>query len=354
MQKYVGVKFRRQGQIYYFDPCSHDIAEGDKVLVSTEEGLGLAEVVIIREELPASLSEYEIKPIERVADKDDLQIEQENIQLGYEAHHFCFQQIRSLGLEMKLVDVEVRFDKSKLVFYFTAPARIDFRDLVKILVNQYKTRIELRQIGVRHEAQILGGIGNCGRICCCHQFLRKFDPVTIRMAKEQQLFLNPSKISGACGRLLCCLNFEKDTYADFYRRCPKVGKRYETSAGELKVLRANLFRDSLIVGTKSGDEREVALLEWSSLTIGSERIDSLDNLFESSEEGSQENSEMDEETVVTVHEEVYKPCGESVKSSPKSEETTSVNKSETNQKKGSSSSRKPRKKKNRPRKKAKK
>ncbi len=354
MHKYVGVKFRKQGQIYYFDPCSHDISVGDKVVVSTEEGLGLAEVVILREKLPESLSDYEIKPIERMADKDDIQVEQENINLGFEAYHFCFQQIRSLGLEMKLVDVEVRFDKSKIVFYFTAPARIDFRELVKILVNQYKTRIELRQIGVRHEAQILGGIGNCGRICCCHQFLRRFDPVTIRMAKEQQLFLNPSKISGACGRLLCCLNFEKDTYADFYQRCPKVGKRYETSAGELKVLRTNMFRDSLIVGTKSGDEREIALLEWSSLTIGAEQIDSLDNLLEPSEEGDQECSETEEESVVTVHEEPYSPSEESVKSSPNPGEKNSGNKPETSQKKSSSSSRRSRKRKNRPKKKAKK
>jgi hypothetical protein len=149
-----------------------------------------------------------------------------------------------------------------MVFYFTAPARIDFRELVKVLVSKYRTRIELRQIGVRHEAQLVGGMGNCGRVCCCHAFLRKFDPVTIKMAKEQQLFLNPSKISGACGRLLCCLNYERQTYADFQRKCPKIGKRYETAMGEVKVLRSNMFRDSLIVDAGEGEEKEISLTEW--------------------------------------------------------------------------------------------
>ncbi len=243
---------------------------GDQVLVCTEEGQGLGTVVTTRCEAPEELDLENIKEIERPAREEDSQIQEDNYLLGQEAFDFCEQKIQELDLEMKLVDVEVRFDQSKIVLYFTAPSRIDFRELVKVLVSQYRTRIELRQIGVRHEAQILGGIGNCGRICCCHQFLRRFEPVTIKMAKEQQLFLNPSKISGSCGRLLCCLNFERANYDDFKRKCPKIGKKYETAEGELKILRANMFRDSLVVGSKDGQELEMTLLEWAELMHKSE------------------------------------------------------------------------------------
>jgi cell fate regulator YaaT (PSP1 superfamily) len=272
MRIYVGVKFREQGQIYYFDSAGYSLFSGGYVIVSTEEGPGMARVVSLLEEPPAhlGLEENGVKPIERPATDEDFVQQESNDQLAAKAFAFCREKIKELELDMKLVDVEVRFDQSKLVFYFTAPTRIDFRELVKLLVNEYRTRIELRQIGVRHEAQILGGIGNCGRICCCHQFLKKFEPVTIKMAKEQQLFLNPSKISGTCGRLLCCLNFEKETYADFQRRCPKVGKRYDTSVGEIKVLRANLFRDSLIVDAGDGEEKEITLPEWADLSSSQE------------------------------------------------------------------------------------
>jgi cell fate regulator YaaT (PSP1 superfamily) len=259
---YIGVKFREQGQIYYFQAAQEGLTPGDHVLVTTEEGQGIGRVALAEAELPDSLSPEEVKPIDRKAGEEDLARMRENEELARDSFRYCREQIKQMGLEMKLVDVEVRFDQSKFVFYFTAPNRVDFRELVKDLVNQYRARIELRQIGVRHEAQILGGIGNCGRICCCHQFLREFVPVTIKMAKEQQLFLNPSKISGVCGRLLCCLNFEKKAYADFYSRCPKIGRKYQTSLGEVKVLRANFFRDTLVVDAGEGEEREINLLEW--------------------------------------------------------------------------------------------
>ncbi|MDZ7759287.1 MAG: regulatory iron-sulfur-containing complex subunit RicT [Desulfovermiculus sp.] len=280
MHCYLGVKFRLQGQIYYF--CAQEDAANaqvqDWVLVTTDEGPGLANVAVVRKEPPLDLSQDEIKSVERLACAQDFQTQAQNDELRKEAMAYCREKIRELGLDMKLVDVEVRFDQSKIVFYFTAPARIDFRELVKILVTKHRTRIELRQIGVRHEAQILGGIGNCGRVCCCHQFMRKFEPVTIKMAKEQQLFLNPSKISGACGRLLCCLNFEREQYTDFQRRCPKIGKWYETSRGEVKVLRANMFRDSLIVDAGEG-EREVTLAEWNDLLLGKNGSE-VDHVFE--------------------------------------------------------------------------
>ena len=270
MQCYLGVKFRLQGQIYFFY-AQEDAAAAqvkDWVLVTTEEGPGLANVAVVQDDPPPGISPEEIKPVDRLATAEDFQSQVHNEELRKEALAYCREKIRELGLDMKLVDVEVRFDQSKIVFYFTAPARIDFRDLVKILVSKHRTRIELRQIGVRHEAQILGGIGNCGRICCCHQFLREFVPVTIKMAKEQQLFLNPSKISGVCGRLLCCLNFEKKAYADFFSRCPKIGRKYQTSIGEVKVLRANFFRDTLVLDAAEGEEREINLLEWSELLTG--------------------------------------------------------------------------------------
>ncbi len=276
MGKYIGVKFRTQGQIYYFDSSPYVLNKGEHVVVSTDEGLGIATVKVVREDPPQDLSESQIKPIVRVATEEDHRIQQENEKLGNDAFQLCLEKIKEFGLEMKLVDVDVRFDQSKLIFYFTAPSRVDFRDLVKVLVEKYRTRIELRQIGVRHEAQILGGIGNCGRVCCCHQFLRKFEPVTIKMAKEQQLFLNPSKISGVCGRLLCCLNFEKQNYAEFYQRCPKIGKKFDTQVGEVKILRANFFHDSLIIGNTKGDEREVTLVEWAELLESTEEIDTYD------------------------------------------------------------------------------
>ncbi len=262
---YIGVKFREHGLIYYFDAQEQSFKKGDQVVVCTEEGLGMAWVALVREEPPAGLQMQNIKPVDRRAEEADIQAEAENRRIGGEAFAFCKSRIRAAGLEMKLVDVEVRFDRSKMIFYFTAPSRVDFRDLIKTLVSEYRTRIELRQIGVRHEAQILGGIGDCGRGCCCSTFLRRFDPVTIKMAKEQQLFLNPSKISGCCGRLLCCLNFEKNFYSDFYKKCPRIGKKYQTSAGELKVLRANIFQDSLVVDAGGGEEKEISLPEWQEL-----------------------------------------------------------------------------------------
>ncbi len=286
---YIGVKFREHGLIYYFDAQDQTFKKGDQVVVATEEGLGMARVALVREDLPDGLNTENIKPIERRAEEADLQVETENRRIGKEAFAFCKSRIRDAGLEMKLVDVEVRFDRSKMIFYFTAPSRVDFRDLIKTLVSEYRTRIELRQIGVRHEAQILGGIGDCGRGCCCSTFLRRFDPVTIKMAKEQQLFLNPSKISGCCGRLLCCLNFEKDFYSDFYKKCPRIGKKYQTSAGELKVLRANIFQDSLVVDVGGGEEKEISLPEWQELMSNQGNGSFLKPLQVSTSQGQQAN-----------------------------------------------------------------
>jgi len=262
MSSIVGVKFREYGQIYYFDRAGLELQPGDNVVVSTEQGEGLGEVVTLRDDLPEDAETTELKPVERLAGSEDLSAAEENAGLEREAAAYCNECIRSLGLDMKLVDVEVFFDRSKIVFYFTAPTRIDFRELVKELVKNYRTRIELRQIGVRHETQMIGAVGNCGMVCCCRRFLRKFAPVTIKMAKEQNLFLNPAKISGICGRLLCCLSYEQENYEDFHRRCPKLGKKYQTDEGGAKVLRANMFRNSVTVLREGGEEAEISLDDW--------------------------------------------------------------------------------------------
>ncbi len=247
MSHILGMKFRDYGQIYYFDSGPFVVNVGDGVIVNTDQGLGLGKVMAVMDQRPGDLAEDDVKPIYRLATEDDLAKEGENLALAREAFLFCRERARERDLDMKLVDVEVFFDRSKVIFYFTAPGRIDFRELVKDLVKNFRTRIELRQIGVRHETQMIGAVGNCGQVCCCRRFLRKFAPVTIKMAKEQNLFLNPTKISGICGRLLCCLSYEQQNYEDFHKQCPKVGKRYMTQEGPLKLIRANLFRRSLSV-----------------------------------------------------------------------------------------------------------
>lgn len=260
-----GVRSRPLGQTSYYQG-PFELKAGDYVLVAAEQGSALGRVVSGPAELPEGRSDEDLPQILRQASPEDICQGEENDRLAAEATAFCRRCIRERRMDMKLVDVEVFFDRSKLIFYFTAPARIDFRDLVKDLVREYRARIELRQIGVRHETQMVGAVGNCGIVCCCRRYLRKFAPVTIRMAKEQNLFLNPAKISGICGRLLCCLAYEQENYDNFHRHCPRLGKRYQTDKGPMKVLRANLFRNSIAVLTESGEEQEIHLDEWQALS----------------------------------------------------------------------------------------
>lgn len=271
MERYLGVTFKRGGMIYYFSSAPFVLALHDWVLVKTEEGVGFGQIVLIKDELPPGLDPAQVKPIYRPATQEDFQTVAENQQQALEAKAICQQAIFRLGLEMKLVEVDISFDRSKMLFYFTAPGRVDFRELVKDLVRTFRTRIELRQIGVRHETQMLGALGNCGMVCCCRRFLRRFEPVTIKMAKDQNLFLNPAKISGACGRLLCCLAYEMDHYAEFQKRLPKIGRRYGTTHGLVKTLRANMFRDSVTVLTDEGDELDIPLEEWPALILPDDR-----------------------------------------------------------------------------------
>ncbi|HIU18129.1 MAG TPA: hypothetical protein IAB01_06735 [Candidatus Avidesulfovibrio excrementigallinarum] len=264
MKRIALVKFSDAGQVYAFSSDEPRLEKGDAVLAETGQGPGLARVVAVRDVEPDAVPE-DMSALLRLATAEDLETDAENARLVERAREFCQARIRERGLEMKLVNVESLFDRSKLIFYFTAPTRIDFRELVKELVREYHTRIELRQIGVRHETQMLGAVGSCGMVCCCRRFLHRFVPVTIKMAKEQNLFLNPTKISGICGRLLCCLSYEQENYDLFHRSCPRLGKRYQTSEGLMKVLRANLFRNSVTVLTEQGEERELTIDEWNAL-----------------------------------------------------------------------------------------
>lgn len=265
MKRIASVKYGASGQMDFFTSEDPFFGVGDLVLVDSGQGAYIGRVMAFYEQLPED-AETEILPaIVRVATQEDRAADVENCEMLLRAKRFCDQRIRERQLDMKLVDVETLFDRSKLIFFFTAPTRIDFRELVKDLVREYHTRIELRQIGVRHETQMLGALGSCGMTCCCRRFLRKFMPVTIKMAKEQNLFLNPTKISGICGRLLCCLSYEQENYDIFHRSCPRLGKRYQTAKGPLKVLRANMFRNSIAVLSEQGEELELTLDEWKDL-----------------------------------------------------------------------------------------
>jgi len=236
----VGVRFKKAGKIYFFDPDGIVIEKGQFVVVETARGIEFGNVVITNKLVDEDDVVLPLKKVLRVADeKDYLQVE-ENRSAAKEAFNICMQKILEHSLEMKLVDVEYTFDRNKIIFYFTAEGRVDFRELVKDLAAIFKTRIELRQIGVRDEAKMLGGIGPCGRMLCCSTFLGDFDPVSIKMAKDQNLSLNPTKISGLCGRLMCCLKYENDDYENAKEQLPDLGEFIYTSHGNGKVVGLNL------------------------------------------------------------------------------------------------------------------
>lgn len=260
MVKVAGVRFKKAGKVYYFDPDGYDIYKGTNVIVETARGL---EFGVITEDIK-EVGEDEIvaplKKIIRIADENDVLQHKENLKKKEKALSLCQEKIDKHNLGMKLVDVEHTFDNSKIIFYFTADGRVDFRELVKDLAGVFKMRIELRQIGVRDEAKLVGGIGSCGRALCCHSWLPDFEPVSIKMAKIQSLSLNPSKISGICGRLMCCLKFENDVYCDLRRGMPDVGERVKTVDGMGIVIESNILEDKikvrLILEEKDGDKQE--------------------------------------------------------------------------------------------------
>lgn len=260
MTKIVGVRFKTAGKVYYFDPADYEIKKGGFVVVETARGTELGEVVIAPCEINKERVVKPLKSVIRVANEKDMQIRNNNKQKEKNAFAICNEQIKKHGLEMKLVEVEYTFDGSKVLFYFTADGRVDFRDLVKDLAAIFKIRIELRQIGVRDETKSIGSIGVCGRALCCTQFLGEFEPVSIKMAKEQGLSLNPAKISGACGRLMCCLKYEQENYEELLRITPRVGAVVRTPDGKGEVESVNLLRG--MVKVKIDDNKEKALQEY--------------------------------------------------------------------------------------------
>ena len=258
MAKVVGVRFRNVGKIYYFNPKNYKVKPGDHVIVETARGVEYGKVVLAPKDVVDDQVVHPLKEVLRVATKDDDEREKYNREREREAFKICQKKIREHGLEMKLIDAEYTFDNNKVLFYFTADGRIDFRQLVKDLASIFKTRIELRQIGVRDETKILGGIGICGRCLCCHTYLSEFAPVSIRMAKEQNLSLNQTKISGVCGRLMCCLKNEQETYEELNRRLPGIGDTVTTPDGiQGNVQSVNVLRQLVKVVVEIGDEKEI-------------------------------------------------------------------------------------------------
>lgn len=241
MYDVVGVRFKKAGKIYYFDPGELTIPDGEFVIVETVRGVEFGRVVINKKQVSENDVVLPLKKVIRIAEQKDRLIVDENKQAAREAYDVCVQKIQSHDLDMKLVDVEYTFDRNKVIFYFTADGRIDFRELVKDLVAIFRTRIELRQIGVRDEAKLLGGIGPCGRMLCCSTFLGDFEPVSIKMAKDQNLSLNPTKISGLCGRLMCCLKYENDEYETAKEQLPDIGSTIKTSDGSGRVVGLNIL-----------------------------------------------------------------------------------------------------------------
>ena len=253
MLKYIGVRFKKVGKIYYFAPGELDIHCGDKVIVETVRGVECGEVVLADREMEESKLNSPLKTVIRLATKKDFEMIEKNKKKEKEAFAICEEKIRKHGLKMDLVDVECTFDNNKLLFYFTAENRVDFRELVKDLASVFRTRIELRQIGVRDEAKMLGGLGICGQPFCCCRFMGEFQPVSVKMAKEQSLSLNPTKLSGTCGRLMCCLKFESEAYQDLLKTTPKTGAYVKTAEGKGVVTDVNLLTGTLKVKIDKSD-----------------------------------------------------------------------------------------------------
>lgn len=255
----IGVRFRKAGKIYYFNPAKYKIKKGDHVIVETARGVEFGTVVLGPKKITDDEVVQPLKPVIRVATAQDYKTEERNREKEKDAFRICQEKIQKHGLGMKLVDTEYTFDNNKILFYFTADGRIDFRELVKDLAAVFKTRIELRQIGVRDETKILGGIGICGRPLCCNTYLTEFVPVSIKMAKEQNLSLNPTKISGVCGRLMCCLKNEEEAYEELNSKLPNVGDRVETADGfKGEVQTVSVLKQMVrVVITTENDEKEV-------------------------------------------------------------------------------------------------
>jgi cell fate regulator YaaT (PSP1 superfamily) len=261
MNKKVGIRFKPAGKVYYFDCGAFVLKQGDEVIVETRQGLSLGSVAIAPELVQDTSPDKPLKKVFRLASAKDFQQRELNLKTEQKAHIYCLKCIKKLQLKMNLFAVESAFDASKLTFFFTSDGRVDFRQLVKMLVKELGVRIEMRQVGIRNQAKLCGGIGRCGRELCCCSFMEKFGPVSIRMAKEQGLSLNPTKISGQCGRLMCCLTFEFETYRALRENYPKIGKSVTTASANGKVIRHNIVKNRLTIRLADGSDVEISPTE---------------------------------------------------------------------------------------------
>lgn len=283
MVKVAGVRFKKAGKIYYFDPDELKVEKGTNVIVETARGMEFGTVTSGIKDVPESDIVPPLKKIVRIADENDVVQHKENVRKKQRALELCQEKVNKHNLQMKLIDVEYTFDNSKIIFYFTADGRVDFRELVKDLAGVFKMRIELRQIGVRDEAKMVGGIGTCGKGLCCHTWLPEFEPVSIKMAKVQNLSLNPTKISGICSRLMCCLKYENDIYYELRRGMPEVGERIKTEDGIGVVLESNILENKikvrLVLEEKTADKPEKLSTDF--YTYKKQQITRLDAKAES-------------------------------------------------------------------------
>ena len=267
MTEVISVKFRNKGKVYFFDPNGFTVEQGANVIVETAKGLEFAECVTGNHQVDDETVHPPLRPVARIATAEDVKRAEENRRREKEAAEVCRQRIAKHGLDMKLVDVEYNFEGSKILFFFTSEGRVDFRELVKELAGIFKTRIELRQIGVRDEARMLGGLGICGRPFCCAQFLDDFQPVSIKMAKTQGLSLNPTKISGSCGRLMCCLKYEQDAYEELVQSVPKIDAFVETPAGVGTVVDVNLLKGTVRVRLEDQNDTSMKTFDAAEVTV---------------------------------------------------------------------------------------
>ncbi len=283
MAEVIGVKFKEAGKIYYFDPAGHQIKKGQKVVVETARGIECGDCAMENKEVADNVIVKPLKSIVRPANAQDLRVLENNKEKEARAFRICEEKIAQFKLDMHLVEVEYTFDGSKVLFFYTAPQRVDFRELVKCLAGIFRIRIELRQIGVRDQAKMLGGLGICGRGFCCKEFLHDFQPVSIKMAKEQGLSLNPVKISGTCGRLMCCLKFEQDAYEHLLRTTPKTGAIVDTKEGRGTVTEVNLLTGMLKIRLDKNPDaapavihrKDVRLIKDSRIKINREEMEAL-------------------------------------------------------------------------------
>ncbi len=284
MAEIIGVRFKTAGKVYYFSPAGLDIKMGDDVIVETARGVECGEVVLAKREVKDEELAAPLKPVIRIANERDYKIIEQNKKKESDAFKICEEKIAAHRLKMNLIDVECTYDNNKLLFYFTAENRVDFRELVKDLAAVFRTRIELRQIGVRDEAKMLGGLGICGQPFCCSTFLGEFQPVSIKMAKEQGLSLNPTKISGTCGRLMCCLKYEQESYEELLRTTPKVGAIVKTPEGRGVVEEVNLLTGKLRVkndeteAVNTFDKKDVHVIKDAVIKLDREEIKALKGL----------------------------------------------------------------------------